>query len=240
MARLARVLLLAALCLARAAPDGPTGGPSKLRSSRMWVRRPGQTKPVIELVSSLSSVCARHGLDEAEMAAVSRGEAPEHQGWTCGVVRDYAPGPSKHDAAADGDAADDAVGEPVDEEGGEGEGEGEAEEEGEKDSDEAGAAPQGGMTKMLVQMCAPMLASRYLKKTFDPESAQYLLCVRAMYYGSIILRLLIQAIIGWRITAASETSETVKSSAGPLGDMMKAMGGGADSPLGPLAGMLGG
>ena len=58
----------------------------------LWVRAPQDDNGAsgsLQLVRSLAAFCEEHGLDEAEMLAVSKGEAKDHNGWTCGEAVEY-------------------------------------------------------------------------------------------------------------------------------------------------------
>ena len=123
-----------------------------------WVRN--GTEGSLQLVHDLGAFCEENELDEEAMLAVSRGEAEEHDGYTCGVPSAYDEPPQKKKAATR--AAVQAKEVSADEEE---DGEEEAAEVrviSEDDEEEANAAapaaktPAPNMQKMLVGMLAPM------------------------------------------------------------------------------------
>ena len=62
-----------------------------------WVRN--GTEGSLQLVHDLGAFCEENELDEEAMLAVSRGEAEEHDGYTCGVPSAYDEPPQKKKAA---------------------------------------------------------------------------------------------------------------------------------------------
>lgn len=116
---------------------------SSLRGGAMWVKPPDETRA--RLVHSLAAFCEEHGLDEPAMRAVAKGEADDHEGWSCGELEEY-------DSPAE---AQSRGGEPAHEQ---------AEEEtelGEQGENEAvGEAMASPMTPMLFKLGLPFLANQ--------------------------------------------------------------------------------
>jgi len=69
------------------------GGELDSSDLTLWVRAPsdGPLQLVDQLV--LGSFCEEHRLDETAMRAVARGEAADHDGWTCGKAGRFRPKP---------------------------------------------------------------------------------------------------------------------------------------------------
>jgi hypothetical protein len=124
------------------------GGATTEDSSLLWVRN---GTSALQVVRSLSAFCEEHGLDEEAMLAVSRGEADDHDGWTCGAAQEYDPPPAAAVLAEEVPAAEDSK------EGAAESAEGEASEE-EAESVAASPPPvQQPMSKMIVGLVAPLI-----------------------------------------------------------------------------------
>lgn len=201
MLRLVAVLALAAVASC-----------SKLSSSRIWVKRPGSKR--LEIISSLSTLCAEQGLDEEAMLAVARGEADDYEGWECGE----ADCEESDEAAADGadvvseaaEGADDTddTAEPADE--------AEA-----KDAapatDATPPAPAFG-SKMIVGLIAPMAGTQLMKR-FDEKSPNFLLGLRGCFTACVAVHTAVDMLLQAKIRLANET-ELVKAAPNPLSMLM--------------------
>lgn len=196
----------------------------------MWVKSPaGDGDSTMHLVRSLATFCEEYGLDEEAMMAVSKGDADEHEGWTCGALKE-------HESAAAGDAADEdeddedstAVVEdvPVTTKKKKRKAAMVAEEE-EEEEDTSTAAkpapPAPQMGKTIVGMVAPMVVLRVLKR-FDQTSEQYLQGLRMAFFGIIALNTFIQILLGMRIKMTKDKTLVKK----PLNPLAMLMGGGKD------------
>jgi hypothetical protein len=215
----ALLLLVLAPCAAvrgrRSAVRAPR--PALLRALRggaaaedlLWVRN-GTSGP-LQLVRSLEAFCEEHGLDEEAMLAVSRGEADEHDGWTCGV-------PLEFDAPAAAVKAEEV---PAEEEEEAAASEGAASAEAADEVEAAPKPPPPQMSKLLVGMVAPMGVLQVLK-AFDKNSPEFLLALRGVFFGLIALNCLVQMLLEWRIRARNDATP-VKM---PLNPIALLMGGG--------------
>ena len=178
----------------------------------MWVRHGDGP---VQLVRSFSAFCKDHVLDEKAMLAVSRGEAKDYEGWTCGVPEEVDPPKTTAKAAV------------------------QAEEVSEDDEDEAevtdmnatadadGAAaaaapkpPAPQMGKTMIGFIAPMVVLNVLKR-FDQKSTAFTQGLRAAFFGLIALNTLVQLLIDWRIKARNDQT-LVKVALNPI---MMLMGG---------------
>ena len=188
----------------------------------IWVRN-GTDGP-LQLVRSLSAFCAENDLEEEAMLAVSRGEADEHEGWTCGVPLVHE-APSKKKPAVkavevnEDDEDDSTTVEDVDVDAEEAE---EAEEG--ASSPAVPAGPAGGMSKMLIGMLAPMGVLQVLK-AYDPKSPIFLTYLRGCFFALIALNLAVQFLLDWRIGSTNDQTKVEK----PPNPLAMIMGGGAGS-----------
>ena len=208
--------------------------------SLLWVKPPADNSGdgTLHLVRSLEAFCKEHGLDEDEMAAVAKGEADDHNGWTCGALKEHSSTKVKAKASGEDEVVEEAeeaeaaeaaatkgkkrskapvvtATEEVDEE----------EEDGD-DSKAAAAAdakpPAPQMGKMIVGMVAPMVVLRVLKR-FDQTSESYLAMLRLTFFAIIGLNTVVQLLLGLRIRMAADQTP-VETPANPLAMLM---GGGA-------------
>ena len=198
---LARLFLLLALTAAASC--------SKLSASRIWVKRPGSKK--LEIVDSLTTLCAKHELDEEEMLAVSRGEQDDYKGWECGEMEcdedEEEDGEAAAEAEADGDKAVDAA---------------------EDEAPATAAAPMPPTpklgSKMIVGMLAPMAGTQLMKR-FDQESPNFVLGLRGCFTACVAVHTLVDLLLAAKIAAANETG-LVTEAPNPLSMLM---GGGLGS-----------
>ena len=141
------------------------GGATGESGLPFWVRN--GTEGSVQLVHDLGAFCEEHELDEDAMLAVSRGEADEHDGYTCGVPSAYDAPP----AASNARAAVEAKEVPADEV----EEADDASEVSEDEEEVTAAAPAAkppapNMQKMMVGMIAPMGVLQVRHSPYRPPS----------------------------------------------------------------------
>lgn len=185
------------------------GGATTEDSSLLWVRN---GTSALQVVRSLSAFCEEHGLDEEAMLAVSRGEADDHDGWTCGAAQEYDPPPAAAVLAEEVPAAEDSK------EGAAESAEGEASEE-EAESVAASPPPvQQPMSKMIVGLVAPLIVLQILK-AFDQNSPEYLVGLRAAALAVVAFNTIAQMVLEWRIRRTNDKT-AVKTPMNPLSMIM--------------------
>jgi len=179
----------------------------------------------VQLVHSLETFCAEHGLDEDAMRAVACGEAVDHQGWECGEVCEYDSPAAvagrlepKLASEAENSTRTEEVVPPVSA--------------GASDEDASTATATGDegtapppMNKLLFSMGLPMIANQFLKRA-DKESPHFLPTLRSIYGVSVIAHLGAQMLMQWRIGASNDTSLVPRAS-----DPMSLLFGGSASAV---------
>lgn len=229
------VIFFALVAAAAAATPTPTLRAS--RSKRVWVRRPdGGTQ--IELVPSLAKLCEAEGLDLECMTAVSKGEATEHRGWTCGTV--CAPAAEVTTAGAAAGVAVKPKAKSVSAgnikpKAGAGKTAAAAKAATTAAADAAAAAeavapspPPSAMgflgSKMVVQFAVSTLASKAVKR-MDSTAEGFVQKLRLAFYVIVGARLLLEFVIRWRIAAAGDDTplETPGAVADPMAAIMASM-----------------
>jgi len=239
------VSLFLALAAALAAADStaPTLRGARVRD-RVWVRRPGGGRH-IELVPSLEELCEREQLDLGAMREVAAGSMEEHEGWSCGTASECE---SEAAEAASGAVADGELTPPSPPAGraassrrkpkaaasertavlSKARGKTAAPAEAAEAAAAGAAVPAGGgggtMSKMLVQLVASTTASKAVKR-LDKAAPDFVQKVRMAFYVLAGVRLLLEALVSWRIDAAADdTLLGNPPAADPMAAMLAAVG----------------
>jgi len=207
-----------------------SGTASKAQQSRFWVKRPGASS-LVELVSSLAQVCDEHGLDEALMLEVAAGHAADHQGWQCGTAAEYRTGscavPTKTPEERTAAAADegDAVSEDAARSSGLQTDTGETDN-GDSAASEAQALAPPQINKIVIQIGVSALCTQLLSR-LEKQRTDVVPLLRMVYYGIVAFRLLLHALISWRISVRADPTKVEKP---PASDPLSALLGGLRGP----------
>jgi len=215
-------LVLIALLGICARPAISSAG-SKAQKERVWVKRPDAGSH-IELVSSLALVCDEHDLEEAAMRAVSAGEVDDHRGWKCGTIGDYPCNDAQQIeeaatqevvAATENIPAEDVV---VSKE--------KASEDATEDTDATSGPQTPPMNKLIIQLGSSALATQLLKQ-MEKRYTDVVPLLRLAYYAVVAVRLLVHALISWRISVRADSTKLEKPAAA---DPLSALLGGLRAP----------
>lgn len=243
------VSLFLALAAALAAADStaPTLRGARVRD-RVWVRRPGGGRH-IELVPSLEELCEREQLDLGAMREVAAGSMEEHEGWSCGTASECESEAAEAASGAAAAAVADGELTPPSPPAGraassrrkpkaaasertavlsKARGKTAAPAEAAEAAAAGAAVPAGGgggtMSKMLVQLVASTTASKAVKR-LDKAAPDFVQKVRMAFYVLAGVRLLLEALVSWRIDAAADdTLLENPPAADPMAAMLAAVG----------------